>query len=104
MKLEHIAAILTALCAIATVWQTLSIVENRKLKRKLRQAIKDCIAFYQLEELYCQEIAGNWTLRDNPTPLAIKRIFRARLRGKNNLSPSADATPQRLVEELRKVD
>lgn len=104
MKLEHIVAVLTALCAIATVWQTFSIVENRKLKRKLRQVIKDCIAFYQLEELYCQEIAQQWIARDNPTPLAIKRIFRARLRGKNNLSPSADATPQRLVEELSKLD
>lgn len=103
MKPEHIVALLTVICALATVWQTHSMIENRKLRKKLRQAIKDCIAFYQLEELYTEEIAKNWTARNSPTPLSIKRIFRVRLRHKNALSPSGDATPQRMVEELSKL-
>lgn len=107
--MKELVAFASAFAAISSAIGIYVEFRHRRFKAKLRQALRDCIAFYQLEQLYCEEISAEWMANERgdrcqASVLAIKRIIRARLRAKNNLSPSAEATPQRMVEELSKLN
>lgn len=84
----------------------LGIRQNRENKRlsalnadqakKLRRALRDCLAFYALEESYCKALA----VYENRTALAMKRSYRARLRASGGETPSDQATPEKITSEL----
>lgn len=80
--------------------------ENKRLMglnttqgKQLRRALRDCLAFYGLEENYCKALA----VYENKTPLAMKRSYRARLRASGGETPSDQATPEKINSELLQV-
>ena len=76
-------------------------LENWLLKIKLRQALSDCLAFYELEEKYV--LALTELKKFGMSPLAVKRVFRSAQRMRCHSSPSEEATPQRIKQELAKL-
>jgi hypothetical protein len=87
------AGIITAAAAIAAFLTTRN--ENRVLKVKLRLALMDCRAFYEIESRLCGRLASFGS-----TPLAVKRQFRESIRRDGMQTPSDKATPQKIAEEL----
>jgi hypothetical protein len=74
--------------------------ERKKLKRaesKLRQALLDNLAFWRIEQYHCE---GSGL---SPGATAFKRQIRAELRAKGIMTPSGDANPQKIMDELRKL-
>ena len=77
------------------------------LLAKYRQALKDLRVFYEIELRLCGAVvSARSTLSPNTDPrseLALKRIFRLMLRSDGMESPSDQATPQRIAQELAKL-
>lgn len=104
--------VVTLVAALIAYWGARHSRENKRLKRQLRRALLDNLSFHGLEELYCQcllELGDPW--KELPpvtdiTPsriMSLKRAVRARFRLDAGRSPSDDATPAKLNQEIEKL-
>lgn len=85
--------------AIATLLEARLLRQNAALKRKLRRALLDCRAFYEIEARLC----GYAETSTGHSALSIKRMIRDEIRRDGMESPSAEATPQRISQELQRL-
>lgn len=92
-----VGSLVTAL----TAW--LSFRRARKvaaLHNSLVQALRDCRAFYALEQAYCVEIASH-----GPTTTAesVRRRVRGHIRATGMATPSEGSSPVRLEQSLARL-
>lgn len=73
-----------------------------RLETKLRRALKDCRAFYEIEARFCADSAAAHT-HGTDSPLSVQKLIRESLRRDGMESPSDDATPHRIAQELEKL-
>lgn len=102
MNIPNILAIVGAAIYVAT--SVIGLIrqwnENKQLKIKLRRALLDCRAFYEIEARLCETLAMT---EFDSTLFSVQRRVRAAIRSDGMLSPSSDATPRRIAEELAKL-
>lgn len=80
-------------------------LQNAKLKKKLRRALVDCVAFHNLEQVYCDLVVdGSMRLfSPNASANSVKRYTRSVARQRGLETPSGEANPQKLMEEIAKL-
>lgn len=91
---------LSAACSASVFGLIFGILRYRRerLRNKLRRALTDCLAFYELEKMLCAHIASMQA--GGATELSVKRMFRAKLRDRKEPTPSDHATPIQMRSEL----
>lgn len=92
---SSIAGIAAIVCAILGN-------RNRWLRQVARRALTDCLAFYEEEARLCDYCAANGVFGTD-SAAAVKRLVRQSLRDDGMQSPSQDATPYRISQELQKL-
>lgn len=97
----NILAIVTAMIyAVTSIAGLIKLrYEKKLLEDKLRRALHDCRAFYEIEARLCEALS----LTLNTSALGLKRNIRDAIRRDGMLSPSAGATPHQIAEELAKL-
>jgi hypothetical protein len=73
---------------------------NKRLRRRLRIALQDCLAFHNLESNYCDRIVL-LTPNAGTSSMSIRRAMRRSAREAGWVTPSGLATPQQLQQEIR---
>jgi SEC-C motif len=89
-----IASLAMIICGVLGLLQARAAYRNRQLVARLRIALKDCVAFYELERRMCESQAN--ALQPPGSSVAIKRLWRLSLRRDGLDSPSELATPLQL--------
>ena len=94
------AAILTGLITgLFTYKASARTRDVERYKGRLKRALMDVAAFYELERLYCEHLASS----GDKSPEAVKREFRSQLREAGLRSPSEESAPARLEAELESL-
>jgi hypothetical protein len=72
------------------------------LRNSLLQALRDCRAFYALEQAYCKEIA-DFNTDKRVTTESVRRRVRALQRGTGMPTPSEASAPLRLEQAIARL-
>jgi len=96
---SDLAGVVALILAVLTYLITRQALKNRKLKKRLKIALRDCMAFCEIEQTFCQmlfEMHGVATFE-------MKRAVRTKLRLQHVNTPSELATPVQLERELERL-
>lgn len=82
--------------------------QNRRLRKRARLLLIDCIALWYCENAACEEVVHLMPTSGDPrmprpSALSVKRTIRAKLRARKIETPSDLASPNQLEKELRKL-
>lgn len=102
----NVVAFLAALAPVLAWLEVRAHYRNKRLEARLRLALKDCRAFYEIEMRLCGALlraGGDSDGADKHSELAIKRFYRLLIRSDGLESPSEQATPKRIAEELARL-
>jgi hypothetical protein len=96
---EFLQYIVPLICAVIAYLSVRQGRENRRLRKRLRIALEDCMALWTLESTLCEQIGDHL----GATALSIKRKVREYHRGLAIPTPSEEATPQHIRSELARL-